>query len=136
MAKCAKTIRQSKRVCIGALNRQIGVYFRDITTPTSGSVDFGENFSGEKIVWSLVNTTSGKKMFDDTNIERNVTHQIYIRYLADMTPERWVRLFSVNSIEPNVYLDILDVQNLNEENRFYLLNCSIRGKDSVSVNWA
>lgn len=136
MTKCVKIGRTSKRVCIGALNRKIILYDREITAPLGESVDFGELFSNGREEWALVNTVTGKTTFDSTNTERIVSHEIYIRYFSDITSEKWVLLPAVIAAEPDVLLRIVNVENLNEENRFYLLRCTLRGDETKQVNWA
>ena len=135
MAKCTKIKREIKRVCAGSLNRLITVNVRSITPPTGGSVDFGEELTEPKNVWAMVKTINGTTIFDDTNTEKVITHDIYIRYTATITPEKWVKLPSVTGGN-DVLLDIVRVDNLNEDNRFYRLRCNLRGNTAVPVNLA
>jgi len=135
MAVCKKIRRTSKRICIGALNRKIVLNTRIIIPPVNGSVDFTESFTEPKTVWANIVTKVGAEIFDDTNTVKNISHEVYIRYTAGITPEKWLKLSSINS-DNNDYLDILKVENINEENRFYRLSCNIRGRDDRPVNYA
>lgn len=135
MTTCTKITRVNKRVCIGALNRKVIVNVRSITSPQNGGVDFSESFTEPKTVWSLIDTVDGLTIFDDTNTEQIITHNVYIRYFQTMTPEKWVKVLSVDGGD-DVYLNIIRVENFGENNRFYRLRCNLRGKDSLPVNWA
>lgn len=135
MVTCIKIDRKVKRVSIGALNRKIIVNFRSIVPPSSGSVDFTESFIPDREVWALIETVAGVTIFDETNTAIDITHNVYIRYYPTMTPEKWVNLLSINGGVDN-YLNIMRVENLNEENRFYKLLCNIRGNSALPVNEA
>ena len=135
MANCVKIRRTSSRVCIGGLDRKIIVNTRSIVPPSSGGVDFTESFSDPKTVWAMIETVDGVTIFDDTNTEQVVTHNVYIRYFKTATPEKWVKLIAVNGIA-DVYLNIIRVENFGEENRFYRLRCNLRGNSTLPTNWA
>jgi len=135
MAICKKIRRTSKRVCIGALNRKIILEVRTITPPVGGSVDFTETFTEPTTVWANVVTKTGTEIFDETNTVQNISHEIYIRYTPNITPEKWAKLSSIDSGIDD-YLDIINVENINEENRFYKLSCSFRGPINKPVNYA
>lgn len=135
MATCEKIVRTNKRVCIGSMNRQIDLLTRSITTPIGGNVNFDEDLVLLKRVWAMIQTTRGAVIFDDSNIERQITHKIYIRYVEDLTAETWVRLPSITGGK-NVLLDIVRIENLEEGNRFMLLNCALRGDDTKKANLA
>jgi len=127
MAQCKKIYRQIKRVCIGSLNELIKIKVRSITPPVGGSVFYGEDFQNIMDVWAMIETKNGLVTFDSTNTAQNVTHQFYIRYISDVTFENWLEY-------KGKYYNILTVNNLNEENRFYMLQCNERGSKDIEVN--
>lgn len=135
MADCQKIRRVDKRVCIGALNKKIVVNTRTLTAPSGSSVDFTEEFTEPISTWANIVTRSGTVVFDGTNTAREISHDIYIRYRLNMTPEKWVKLPSINGAA-DVYLDIIQVENLNEENKFYRLRCALRGDVAKPVNFS
>lgn len=118
--------KKKQNICIGDLRDEITIQSRTISEPVSG-VDFGETFTGKSTVWALVETVSGKTIFDGSNIERDVTHNIYIRYLSGITAEDWV-LFKGSR------MDILEVQDFDERNEFIILRCSDKGTDVNAAN--
>ena len=133
MATCKKIKRLEERVCIGSLNRKIIIYVRSITAPLADSVDYGENLSQPLTVWAMIETVNGVTTFDSSNIERIVTHNIYIRYRANITFENWLEVPRIN--EPvSQYYDIIRVENLDENYRFYKLICNLRGDTAKPVN--
>jgi len=135
MAICTKIRRKSKRVCIGSLNRYVLVLLRKIQPPSQGSVDFSEGFTEERKVWAMIDTVTGVTVFDKTQTEHVITHDIYIRYVKNFTPEKWIKLLSVNGGD-NVLLDIWQVENFGENNEFFRMRCNIRGTDQLPVNEA
>ncbi len=140
MADCKKIVRPSKRVCAGALNKRIVLYNRNITPPEGLSVDFGEDFAVKKTVWALVETVKGLILFDQVNTARDISHRIFIRFMHGfpdfpVTAETWIGLLPVLQTKQRL-LDVIRVENMEEENRFYMLSCSLRGVDDVPANFA
>lgn len=137
MGKCVKIVRKIKRVCVGSLNKKIIIEAREIGTPGGGTSLYKESFTPIKTVWAMIETVKGLMMFDSTNIARDVSHRIYIRYdkTLSMTAERWITLPSTDGTD-DVKIDVLRVENINEENRFFLLSCAFRGKSDQQSNFA
>ncbi len=135
MAECTKIRRKSERVCIGSLNRKILLLSRSIATPKGGSINFGETFTLSSTVWADIKTKNGTQIFDDVNVDRSHTHDVFIRYIEGLTSETWITLPSVTGGK-NVRLDILEIINLQEENRFMKLVCSLIGDDTKAANSA
>ena len=114
-------------ICIGDLSSKIILQLRAITSPTGESVDFTETFTTAETVWARVDTVRGETVFDGTNTERDVTHRFYIRFISGITAETWIEW---NDIK----FDILDVENLQENDEFYLLRAAKRGIKTTNVN--
>ena len=127
MPKCVKIRRKKRQVCIGDMRDSVVIQTRAITVPGANSVDFTETFSGDQTVWAMIETKTGTQIFDGTNIVGVATHEIYIRFIAGVTFQKWLRF-------KNIIYDILDVQNLEERDEFYLLRCSLRGDETDSIN--
>jgi len=126
MTKCVPLHRKHRKVCIGDLDTEITLQNRAITPPTT-SVDFSETFSALATVWAMVNTVRGKTTFDSSNVERDITHEITIRYDAAVTPETWILLNGKR-------IDILDANDLEERHEWLVLSCTERGVTTVAVN--
>jgi SPP1 family predicted phage head-tail adaptor len=135
MAICNKIQRESKRIAIGSLNKLIKLKIRSISSPSSGGVDFGETFTDWQDIWAYVKTVNGVTIFDDSNIGRDVSHDIYIRFIPDVTSEAWIEFPAQYGSTKDQYFDILKVENLNEENKFYRLRCALRGDSEKPINW-
>jgi head-tail adaptor len=134
MAICKKIRRVDKRICIGAMNRKIILQVRTLTPPDQDGVDFNEVFTEPKTVWANIVTVNGIILFDNTNTAREISHDLYIRYIANLSAQSWVTLVSKDSTSDQ-YLDIIQVENLNEENKFLRLRCSLRGSTAKPVNY-
>lgn len=126
MSKCVKLQRKHRQVCLGDLNTEIVLQSRTITPPTV-TVDFAETFAGIATVWAKVDTVRGRTEFDGADIERTVTHDFTIRYIAGIDTETWVLL------ENNRY-DIVRVEDFEERHEFLRLMCTKLGPDTVPVN--
>jgi len=109
LAKCGKDIT--------LLDRDVKV----------SGVDLDENFTGGTVVKAIVRTKRGKAIFDGSNVEKEVTHEIKIEYIADLTAEKWINFKNRN-------IDILDIVNCEEKDEILILRCNERGHDSLPVN--
>lgn len=127
MPKCVKIQKKIKGVCVGDLSTKITLCTRTISAPALSSVDYGETFTEVKTLYALVDTTRGLQTFDGVNITNPYSHLFYIRYDASVTFEYWIKYNSE-------YFRIIDVENLNEENRFLLMRCTKRGSTAINAN--
>jgi head-tail adaptor len=135
MAICKKLRRVDQRPCIGDMDRTVILNVREIKSATDCGPDFTESITVPKSVPAYVKTIAGPNVFDDTNINNAITHEIWIRYFPNFTAESWLTLKSKDS-SPDAYLKILDTENFNEQNRFYKIRCTIRGDIGQPVNLA
>lgn len=126
---CKKIKRSNRKVCIGGMNELIELNTRSLTVPEINSVDFGETFVITNSVYAMIETKIGASVFDQSNIERIVTHFFYIRYDANVTAETWINFRS------DLY-DIVDVEDLDARQEFMLLRCVLRGLDTIETNFA
>ena len=131
MAACKNIRRKKRRVCIGDLDELITLQDRDIASPIFGSVDFGEDFSADNVVWAMIETVKGGTIFDGVEEADKLTHKFYIIFDASVTAETWIVFGS-----PSRRFDILDVENLDERNEFMLLSCADRGLASQEASKA
>jgi len=129
MTSCAKIRIKRRSICIGDLKYLIELNNRAIQAPELGSVDYDETFTPTETVRAAIETKSGETIFDQSNTEHSVTHRFYIRFLSGVTAETWIKFDS------DLY-DILTVENLDGQNRFLLLRCTIRGLSTVKTNLA
>lgn len=124
-----KTIRRPlRKLCSGDLINIITLYNRDIGADID-SVDFEENLSGAIQVPASISTKRGVTVFDGTNTERVVTHWFGIRYISDLTQEKWLQY-------DGRFFDIFDVEDLDERHQWMILMCAEAGDDQLIVNRA
>ncbi len=126
MPKCKKIQRTDYIVCAGDMNKTITIYTRNLTPPTGDSVDFEELFVEPRNIRAMVETVKGESIFSGANIRIDITHRFTVRYIPNITFENYI---SFN----NKRYSILDVQNQNELNKFYIIRCSDRGFDNLPV---
>lgn len=129
MTVCVKIKGRKRKLCIGDLDRQITLSDRNITTTSVAVPEFGEAFTDPTLVWSMLETTNGVKVFDGINIERIATHLFYIRYRDNITQEKFV------FFEGNIY-DIINTQDLEERHEWILLKCALNGDEAKASSFA
>ncbi len=130
MAICKNIPRVNIRYCVGDFRKQIEVKVRDITVPVGSSVDHGELFTDFLTVRAIVETVNGTEIFDETNtLVGVVTHQFIIDFRPGVTFENMV-VFKGRRFR------ILDVTNIDEEDRFIKIRATERGIESKPVNTA
>lgn len=80
-------------------------------------------------VSAIVCTVRGVRVFDDTNIDTDVTHDIRLDFIAGVTSETWVKLGTRR-------IKILTHENCCENDEILILMCTDRGEDVKKVNEA
>jgi len=121
-----KVLERPNRVaCIGDMRERVKLHIREIVAPVFEGVDFTEKFSGIKEVWANVKTVSGQTIFI-INIDVSITHEIIIRYDADVDSETWIEHNKNN-------FKILDVEDLDERHEFLRLKCAKRGDKDLGA---
>lgn len=127
MVACKKIKGKKRIVCSGDLRNLITIKTRSITAPAQGDVNFGESFTTELEILAMVETVNGEEIFDGVNVIGTVTHNFYIRFIPDITFEKWLEFKSEN-------YNILGVENLDERDEFYKLRTSKRGSSAITAN--
>jgi len=130
---CSKRRIVNKTYCAGDL-RHLGTIQNRAIKAVDDSVDYEMVFSGavpdneeRDQVWLGIKTVRGVTVFDQTNVERVVSHEIIMRYREDVTAQNWL-------LVDGARYDILQVENVNERSQWLVLQCNKRGTDSNSVN--
>jgi SPP1 family predicted phage head-tail adaptor len=115
---CVRVGGRHRVVCAGDLNKRISIQNRAIVPPVSGTPDFTETFSGSIDRWAAIQTVKGKTIFDGLNQrDREVTHEVFIRYESGVTSESWI-------IYNSRRFDIIDVEDLEERHEFLRILCT------------
>lgn len=124
--------KKFKKIDIGSMNCRIKVLTRAIRPPIGTNVNYNLNFSDfvpVANVWADMESTDGITMFDDTNTERVITDIFYTRYIPGITFTKWIE-YRGN------YYRIYKVENLQNENKFYMIYTGITGDKIRPVDWA
>lgn len=134
MAKCVTLQRTNTKICSGSLNKLITIFTRDITpgiNPYGVAPDthYDENFTALTQAWALIVPKNGDVIFNDISIDTKATHDIYIRYIVGITQENWLTFDGFR-------YDILDVTNVDQNNRYLLLECNISGLATLEASKA
>lgn len=129
MPKCIKKQRRKRSICIGDLNSEIEIETRAIKAPSNGGFSFNEQFTTTQTVYALIETKSGLQVFDGVNTISTPSHMFYIRYIENVTFENYI-------IYKGDRYDVLDVENLEERDEFYLLRCSKMGKKDIKTTYS
>lgn len=129
MSSCTKIKGRNRQICIGDMQHRIKLQSRSLSQPFFEDVDFDENFQDQSEVWAMINTVSGKTLFDGVNQDINITHEVYIMYDLSVTAETWIEYDGRR-------FDILKVENLDERKQFMRLICSERGANTYEASKA
>lgn len=129
MATCKKLRRTLTKVCTGSLNKKIQIQTRRIKPPMGDSVDYVEEFVEIITVWAMLETITGVAVFDGTNVMETTAHDFYIRYIPNITFEKWI-------LYAEKYYDIINVENFQENNLYYRIRTNLRGREELLTNEA
>lgn len=132
---CSKRRIVNKTYCVGDL-RHIATIQNRVISAVNDSVDYEMVFSGaipdtedSAQVWVGIKTVRGVTVFDQTNVERTISHEIVMRYRDDVTAQNWLLIDGFR-------YDIFQVENVNERSEWLVLQCNKRGTEDNSVNAA
>lgn len=79
MPKLTTNVKSFRRLDVGSMNSRIYIYDRAIQAPYNIDLNFTQKFIPKLSCWALLDTTNGVSMFDQSNIERIITHIFSIR---------------------------------------------------------
>jgi len=127
MGKCQTKRRNDLTYCAGDMDKIISVFVRSIVPPSGLDVDFNENFTEQRNMAASIETVRGEEVFDGTGTVEEVTHKFVVKWQPNITFENWVSY-------KNKRYRIVDVENQNECNRFYIIRATIRGVNTLEVN--
>ena len=123
---CDKRRIKKVQYCAGDLKYRITLKNRSLDAPRD-NVDFDEDFSDEVTVWAGIKTVNGKTIFDDTNTERDISHEFIIRFREGISNKTWIEYNGDN-------YDIVKAENVNEQNDWLRLQANIRGKTTKKAS--
>lgn len=114
-------------ICAGDLNKRITVEVRTIKPPIDGGTDYMEEFTEQKKMWAKMETVKGAQIFDGTNIVGQISHKFTIRWRKNITIQNWVEYQGQR-------YKIMDIENQNENDKFYVISCTVRGDNNLRTN--
>lgn len=126
MPKCVNIKKKHRKVCVGDLEDYGTVNTRAIQAPSSGGIDFTETFTLKQNSFMMIESKRGEKIFDDVDVEQEVTHWVYVPFIATLTFQDWI------DVETQRF-DIIDVEDLDNRHEFQLCRCSNRGLASKAA---
>lgn len=126
MPDCIKLKRKKEQACVASMNHRIDIFFRAIKPISTDTVDFNEDFIDQRTVWASLETRKGVEFFDDNNIMQRTTHRFIMRFLPRVTFEDFI-------VFKTIRYRIVDVENLEEADTFYQIDCVVRGPDTLQV---
>lgn len=117
----------SFKIPISEMDTEIQIQNRDIKS-LSEQAGFTEEFTDHVETQAKVQTLpNGKTEFNGVGQEEVITHRFSMRYEPGITSESWILL-------NNIRYDIVRSINVDEKNRYLILNCNVKGKDTSLAN--
>lgn len=113
--------RPHRKVCIGDMDTLVTLSERAIVEPAFGETNFDEKFPDAREVWAKIRTINGRTLFNGTDADISLTHEVSVRYDPAIGAETWIQLFD------GTRLDVIDTQDLEERNEFIVMLCNARG---------
>lgn len=121
---CKTIKKQANKICISKLNAKIEIQTSSFQNADAPGEESSLVFNTISTTWSMVKTANNLNYNNGVNADSSITHLFYIRFnpSMDFFQELFIlyknRRFNVNSIE-----------NIDEENKYFVLYAVERGKD-------
>lgn len=123
-----KTFRK-RSISPGDLRHKITIQKRAISPPSGSGVDYSSTFTDLATVSAAIESITPKQQFGDININENVTHKFYIRFMSGIDLNCWV-------LHENKRYPIVDIKNWNHLNQWLELQCNEKGSaDKEASQW-
>lgn len=85
---------------IGSLKKRLEIQTNANSVDAGGGIS--SDFSTSQTVWGALKPLSGKEVFTQGQVQKNVTHEIIVRYNSSLTTANRIkfgtRLFNVRSV--------------------------------------
>lgn len=124
MAKCRDITFNKKKLCIGSLDRKVGIYNRKASGKSNASAAHSEAYTLFKSVFAGIETKSQGtfQTLDGVSLEADliITHTFAIRYLAGVSSEQFIQYKGYN-------YKILKAENIDEADEWWRLKANQRG---------
>lgn len=127
---CKKLVKfQKTQICTKDLKKRITIQYPFNVGTSNAGANTTRSFKDVVVVWAAVKTTPTGQFFEGINIEEAITTDFYIRFtsLVDLGKQIWV-LFNGKRFK------IANVENINEDNRYFRLRAIERGITAQEAN--
>ncbi len=133
MATCKKTRRVKRSYCIGSLDKRIEILIDTQKGSRTGTADPTVDKSILATVWANLTSNNPVEFMVGTNLQRTETHLFVIQF----TPT--VAVIGQDTVKHSIdfnnkFFHIDNIENLDEENEWLLLFCSVRGDNTRTGN--
>ncbi len=127
---CTNTKPKKLKICRSAFNKTVVIQNRAIETPVQNSVDYSIKLTDVLTVRAMIKTVRGVTLFDGVNTDRVVSHIITIDYKSNsvISVENYARIGQTELV-------IIDVENINEDNKYLRLRCALKGSNALASNF-
>lgn len=126
MGSCKNISPTKRKVCVGALRSQVGLYSRDLTSPAYDSQDNRQTYTLVETLPAATQTVNGIDIFDGVDksgsdgIPTTATVLFFVRYRTDITAENFLQHDGVN-------FQILRVESLDLRREYLKIYAAPRG---------
>lgn len=131
MAKCVCLPKKKFIPETGSLNNYVTFYDRSIQPPVGFDTLYGEQLTNGRSFWANIMPIRDIRTFDKANIDKNPTHEIWMRNIPDYDIESgdWVE-YNGN------YYTVTSVSELYVGNDFIHLELRFLGDKNDNINLA
>jgi head-tail adaptor len=132
MAVCQKIRRTRKIFCAASFNRTIDILTRDQLAAVDGTADPTIDLPAFATVQAMIKSNKPVEIFIGTNLKQIETHTFTIRFtpaIANINKDHTINI-------DDKFFRIERIENVDQENRYFILFCTIRGDDTIVGNRA
>jgi len=117
------------KVCVADLNKKIKLQYSSSIPNNNPNMNAGTSFKDIKTVWAMVKTRSAAEFIKNTDINRVITTEFYIRFDSsiDFETELYIEL-------GNQLYKVINVENIDEQDRFVKLSATDKGLKTIEAN--
>jgi head-tail adaptor len=120
---------QKKKICISDLNKKIEIQTSSFQNSDAPNTDSGLVFNTIATPYAMIKTINNINYNNGVNADSSITHLFYIRFNSSLNffQELFVRY-------DNRIFNIESIENIGEENKYFMLSAVERGREDKEAS--
>ena len=126
---CKRITKNASKICTADFDKKIKIQTTSIEGTNAPDIESAVSFSDIAVAYAMMKTKPNIRYINGVNVESGITTEIYIRY--DSSIDYSLELFIEWS---NDKFKVINVENINNENKTIKFNCVRHGDKSINAN--